>query len=103
MPHVHVHRSQSMVDGELGDLGVSAHVPVVVVCSTLLGNVTTLCPRMEANTVRAKEFSTVPAIQKTVLTAMVRVGIKECDMTDNDMCIWDCSLPFDPLSRFNFP
>lgn len=81
-----------MVDGELGDLGVSAHVPVVVVCSTLLGNVTTLCPRTEANTVRVKEFSTDPAIQKTALRAMVRVGIQECDMTDPNLCVWVCSL-----------
>lgn len=60
-----------MVDGELGEFGVTAHVPVVVVCSTLLGNVTIPCPRMEANTVREKGFSTDPAIQKTALTAMV--------------------------------
>lgn len=83
-----VHRPQSMADGELGDLGTSAHVPVVVVCSTLLGNVTTLCQRTEANTVRVKEFSTDPAIQKTALTTMVSVVIQECDMTDHDLCIW---------------
>lgn len=60
-----------MVDGELGDFGATAHVPVVVVCSTLLGNVKILCPRMEANTVREKGFSIDPAIQKTALTTMV--------------------------------
>lgn len=82
-----LHRPLSMEDGEIGDLGVSAHVPAVVVCSTLLGNVTALCPGMEANTVRVKEFSTDPAIQKTALTAMVRPVIQECYMTDHDLCI----------------
>lgn len=80
-----VHRPQSMVDGEVGDLGASAHVPVVVACSTLLENVTILCPRMEANTVRVNGFSTNPAIQKSALTAMVIAVIQESDMTDHDL------------------
>lgn len=80
-------RLQSMVDGEPGDLGASARVPVVVVYSTRLGNVTTLCPRMEANTVRVKGFSTDPVIQKIALTPMVRAVIQKCDMTDHNLCI----------------
>lgn len=82
-----VHRLQSMVDGELGELGANAHVLVVVVCSTLSGTVTILCPRTEANTARVKGFSTDPAIQKTALTAMVRVVIQEHGLTGHDLCI----------------
>lgn len=65
-----------MVDGEFGEIGVSAHVAAVVVCSTLLGNVTTLCPRTKANIARVKESSIDPATQKPALTAMVRVVIQ---------------------------
>lgn len=61
-----------MVDGELGRNGENAHAPVVVVCSTPLGTATTLCPRTEANSARAKGFSIDLAIQRLAPTAMVR-------------------------------
>lgn len=65
-------RLQSTADGEPGVLGEAAHVPVEEVCSTLSGTVTVPYPKTEANTVKEKEFSTVPATLSPVLTAMVR-------------------------------
>lgn len=65
-------RLQSMVDGEPGVLGETAHVPVEEVCSTPSGIVTVPYPKMVANSAREREFSTVPATLRPALTAMVR-------------------------------
>lgn len=64
-------RLLSMVDGDRGDLGETAHVPVEEACNTLLGTVSIPDPKMEANTARAREFSTAPATQRPALIAMV--------------------------------
>lgn len=60
-----------MADGEPGDLGEIAHVPVEEVCNTLSGTVTIPYPKMEANTVKAREFSIAHATPKPALIAMV--------------------------------
>lgn len=61
-----------MVAGACGAPGVTALAPVVEECSTPFAPVTTLCPRMEASTVRAKGSSTAPATQRPARTTTVR-------------------------------
>lgn len=61
-----------MVDGDRGDLGETAHVPVEEACNTRLETVSIPDPKTEANTARAREFSTAPATQRPALIAMVR-------------------------------
>lgn len=95
-------RLQSMVDGEPGDLGEIAHVPVEEVCNTLSGTVTIPYPKMEANTVKAREFSTAPATLRPALIAMVRdspVIVSARMHPDASRMILKCIC----LHRFNIP
>lgn len=85
-----------MADGELGDLGEIAHVPVEEVYNTLLGTVTVPNPKMEANTVRAREFSTAPATQRPVLIAMVW----DCLFTATSTIATKCKLLYTQLYLF---
>lgn len=86
-------RLRSMGDGEPGDLGEIAPVPVEEVCSTLSGSVTIPYPKMEANTVRAREFSIAPATPRPALITMVRHGpisVSEttCKPLDLQLCLF---------------
>lgn len=75
-----------MADGEPGDLGEIAHVPVEEVCNTLLGTVTIPNPKMEGNTVRARGFSTAPVTPRPALIAMVRDGLVTVPATNATIC-----------------
>lgn len=71
VPYLCYSRLLYMVAGEHGVLGENALELVVVESSTLFGNVTIQCQRMEENTVKAKGFNIDHAMSKTALKIMV--------------------------------
>jgi len=66
------HRWLWVVAGAHGDHGSSAPGHVEVEWSSPIGNVLTLCLRMEESTVRDRGFSTSPATHSLVTTLKVR-------------------------------